>query len=521
MKLYVVRHGESIGNIKQGFISGRTDTEGLTEKGRKQIVRSAWNLQSSNIEHIYSSPVARAHESATIIHSLLGGKMHCAKWLSELDHGIFEGHYWWEVIDKIPVAWRKNREDYHSAYPGGGESMKDLGARVSKGIQNLLSNHSKGDTIVLVTHQAVCASIRYILLFGNPEIDEKGYISYIHKHTIPNASIIELCVSNNVAEWSKDHTSLPQVESSKKSVLFYMQSITKKHESFEIVEKETASRNNVYRVTSKNNDFLFKLVSKKTQQEVQRMYTLYKYLEKLDFPSPRVIHFDDSTIFFPYSVLVTDYVAGHTQSACLKSHPSIQSQTLLSVFQSIQKIHALPIRSVKDFWKPPGEAYLQSWRQFMHLNINYTLHYVDEWLKDDSQQKILYQHLSSLRRYILHGRYEIVPIHGDFSPGNLIVSEKKCSLLRVIDFEWARMGDALWDFAYYWGWLDRIDLTFSKQWEDIVAKHISSEKLNYMKKMRLLFHAWTVRDMFDYEDNTLRLKRGKKSQQILSNMLRD
>ncbi len=45
MKLILIRHGESIGNTKSGFISGRSDKEGLTEKGIIQIIKTAWELR--------------------------------------------------------------------------------------------------------------------------------------------------------------------------------------------------------------------------------------------------------------------------------------------------------------------------------------------------------------------------------------------------------------------------------------------------------------------------------------------
>ena len=195
MRLILIRHGQSIGNTKHGFISGRNDPEGLTEKGKMQVIRTAWELRKEKIDAIYLSPVVRARQTAQIIKIYFDALLYTEPHFNELHHGIFEGHYWWEVIDQVPPSWRAKREDFETAYPGGGESMKALVNRVWQGVKKILENQKDADTAVIISHQAVISAIRYCLLYGDPkQIDNptnvKRFLNYIHTKQIQNAAYV-------------------------------------------------------------------------------------------------------------------------------------------------------------------------------------------------------------------------------------------------------------------------------------------------------------------------------------------
>ena len=152
----------------------------------------------------------------------------------------------------------------------------------------------------------------------------------------------------------------------------------------------------------------------------------------------------------------------------------------------------------------------------MHYNINLTLHSLHDFDIREDVKEHLSKEFADLRTYILERRAPEVPIHGDPGSGNFIIDEVVgvCRLKRIIDFEWARMGDGLWDFAYYWGWLERDNYNVSQEWKQILEKNIPQEMIR-LNQFRLLFHAWTVRDMLDYKDKPIRLRRGKKSLSLL------
>src|SRR5690348_11197429 len=64
MRLILVRHGESLGNVTR-TMQGRADP--LTDRGRSQARAIATHLQSrGDVRTIYASPLARALETSRI-----------------------------------------------------------------------------------------------------------------------------------------------------------------------------------------------------------------------------------------------------------------------------------------------------------------------------------------------------------------------------------------------------------------------------------------------------------------------
>ena len=64
-RLLFVRHGQDLDNSR-GLINGRRDTP-LSEVGRTQAVRVAEQLRPEGINCVYSSPLQRATQTASII----------------------------------------------------------------------------------------------------------------------------------------------------------------------------------------------------------------------------------------------------------------------------------------------------------------------------------------------------------------------------------------------------------------------------------------------------------------------
>lgn len=63
MKIYLVRHGESIANAK-GIHQGQKIDTSLSKKGLEQAKKIAERLKDENFETIYSSDLKRAYETA-------------------------------------------------------------------------------------------------------------------------------------------------------------------------------------------------------------------------------------------------------------------------------------------------------------------------------------------------------------------------------------------------------------------------------------------------------------------------
>ena len=144
-----------------------------------------------------------------------------------------------------------------------------------------------------------------------------------------------------------------------------------------------------------------------------------------------------------------------------------------------------------------------------------TLHMVQEKSVTGKTYEKIDEAVSCLKDYVREERYALQPIHGDVGSDNIIVHHTtSCQLVRLIDFEWARIGDGLWDFAYFWGWLERNNTDVAEKWKRILIKHMPDQMVQ-LEWYRILFHAWTVRDMLEYTDNPIRLRRGKRSMEIL------
>ncbi len=65
MKIYIVRHGETNGNLR-GALQGWMD-ELLNEKGRELAIITARALSDIKFDVAISSPLSRAYETAEII----------------------------------------------------------------------------------------------------------------------------------------------------------------------------------------------------------------------------------------------------------------------------------------------------------------------------------------------------------------------------------------------------------------------------------------------------------------------
>ncbi len=87
--LYLVRHGESIGNLNHGFLG--TSNPPLTERGTKQACNLAQYFRDKGIQHLFSSPLERARQTANYISKDIGVTPAIDKNLIEQDFGTWDG----------------------------------------------------------------------------------------------------------------------------------------------------------------------------------------------------------------------------------------------------------------------------------------------------------------------------------------------------------------------------------------------------------------------------------------------
>lgn len=518
MNLYLVRHGESIGNTKRGFVSGRTDREGLTIKGKSQIIRVSLYLNNQKPLQIFTSPVTRARESANIIGNLLNIPIQTYEFLNELDYGVTGGKFWWETKHLLPHHWFQEgrREDFKTRYPGG-ESFENLAKRVWEGYQE----HLFGDSsrLIIVTHQAIIATLVFSATVGNPCDYETEYLAFVHSFYTPNGGIVYLSDHGSKINMQEVRNLLP-LESSRQNARFYLAGV------FGLSQKKislhhitTVSKNNVYKIRA-NDQYIFKILSDRYILASQRLVKLYRFLrENTEIPIPHLIHYDESGIFFPYSLLLQDYKKGVELSRCLKKHSHSILKILKIVLNTLERLHLIELDRVSRFWYPIDwdDATHRSWVKHLSSEIEITRKTVDRFQLSQTKKSYLKVVLIKLQSYVESNNYKVVPLHADPSPNNIIILHEKneCDLTGILDFDRARVGDPLWDIVYFYGWMERTNKQAASVWKKLIKNSPWSYDLKIFEWYRILFHAWTVRDMFDYPNNNLRKKVGLSSLALL------
>jgi len=152
LRILLIRHGESEGNAA-GVYQGHTDFS-LSEKGRLQATFLAQNLSMARISiaAIYSSDLARAFETAEIIaKELQVPTVKKDKRLREFNLGIFEG----KVIANMTREERDLLDSYFkdtSKRVPNGETVEEMKARIKSFFEELVINHHKEETIIIVAH---------------------------------------------------------------------------------------------------------------------------------------------------------------------------------------------------------------------------------------------------------------------------------------------------------------------------------------------------------------------------------
>ncbi len=147
-RFYFIRHGLSQLNVEWRF-AGHTDTP-LTEEGKKQAIKAGKKAKKLEIDHIISSPLSRAYDTAKLI-------------AKEIDYPI-------KNIEINPLFIERNlgamenqpyKPDIDFDGIADAESTDQLTARAKLAIDYLSGLHHK--KILVVSHGAIGRSFRQIL----------------------------------------------------------------------------------------------------------------------------------------------------------------------------------------------------------------------------------------------------------------------------------------------------------------------------------------------------------------------
>jgi len=137
-KFIVVRHGETVWNA-EGRIQGHLDSE-LNEEGLAQALLVGERLAREPFDHFYCSDLRRALQTAQPIVKRSDKVPSVTPRLRERNLGIFQGLTSEECQHKYPQEYRRfHRREVDHVMPGG-ESVRQLNARVSEFFDELASH---------------------------------------------------------------------------------------------------------------------------------------------------------------------------------------------------------------------------------------------------------------------------------------------------------------------------------------------------------------------------------------------
>ena len=193
VEVYLVRHGQSQANV-EGVFANRVHGYPLTAQGRRQsedlAVRLGAELDGRPVASLRTSPILRARQTAAILGNWWAQPVHPPDVaLTEFDVGVYEGttdpgH--WEAFTQLMTDWLVHHQWDRRIQ--GGESYRDIAARFSPFLHQLLASSAPGDVHVLVTHGGL---LRCMVPLIASNIDGQ----YATDHPLDNTAWIRLATT--------------------------------------------------------------------------------------------------------------------------------------------------------------------------------------------------------------------------------------------------------------------------------------------------------------------------------------
>lgn len=149
-EVYLVRHGESLGNLENRFL-GWTDWD-LTDTGKKQAECVADYFDNVELDKIYSSDLIRAQNTIKPTSLRKNLPINTDKGLREIFAGDWEKLLFTEIYEKYPEVWGYwlSGEGEKIITPNG-ETVHELLERVYAAIEKI-SKENDGKKLVIALH---------------------------------------------------------------------------------------------------------------------------------------------------------------------------------------------------------------------------------------------------------------------------------------------------------------------------------------------------------------------------------
>ena len=199
--LYLVRHGQTEFNRRR-IVQGRGVDASLNETGVAQAMALSRRFASTPLNAIYSSPLARASETARIVlENQEEIPIYFDTSLEEMSWGIYEGKPVKEDLigkfDELRERWHKG--DYDFCVPDG-ESLRQVQQRGLNAINTILQSHP-GLHVMVVAHGRFLRILLASLLkeYGISRMEEiahtnTGVNHLVHENDVFKAKILNCTV---------------------------------------------------------------------------------------------------------------------------------------------------------------------------------------------------------------------------------------------------------------------------------------------------------------------------------------
>lgn len=170
MEIYIVRHGETVWNQSR-LLQGSRDIE-LSKEGREAAIIRGEQLKEIDFDIIYSSPLSRAYETASIIRGDRKIEIVKDERLREINFGVNEGQSSLELQkDKKHPFYKFFHDPGNYQAPEGGESLKDVAVRTKEFMEQVIEpQKDKLNRILIAGHGAMNKGIMCHVL--NHGLDE-------------------------------------------------------------------------------------------------------------------------------------------------------------------------------------------------------------------------------------------------------------------------------------------------------------------------------------------------------------
>lgn len=153
--MFLIRHGATSSNLERPpRLQGRRIDQPLAPIGERQAELTRDFLGVTDIDAMFTSPLQRAQQTASIIAKPHRMSPLLIDGLTECDVGTWENKSWPQIEREFPEQYTSFMDDpAQHGYPGG-ETFKDVHNRAHSVFTELLAEH-EGQTILVVSHHVV------------------------------------------------------------------------------------------------------------------------------------------------------------------------------------------------------------------------------------------------------------------------------------------------------------------------------------------------------------------------------